>query len=79
MPTYEYECKRCGHRFEKFQQMSDRPVKRCPECSGPVRRLLGAGAAVLVRGGTSSGPTRCGRQTPCCGAEVPCQTCPSED
>ena len=56
MPTYEYECGRCGHRFEKFQQMSAKPVKKCPECKGKVRRLLSAGGAVLVRSGGGSAP-----------------------
>lgn len=54
MPTYEYECKKCGHRFEQFQQMSAKPLKRCPQCRGAVRRLLGTGGAVLVRSGGAS-------------------------
>ncbi|MCA1808336.1 MAG: FmdB family zinc ribbon protein [Kiritimatiellia bacterium] len=33
MPTYEYEGPGCGHRFDKFQNMSDAPVKKCPECA----------------------------------------------
>lgn len=51
MPTYEYVCDRCEHRFELFQQMTD-PVKRkCPECGRlALRRLVGAGAGVLFRG-----------------------------
>ena len=51
MPTYEYVCDRCEHRFELFQQMTD-PVKRkCPECGKlALRRLVGAGAGVLFRG-----------------------------
>ena len=31
MPTYEYECEKCGHCFELFQSMSDEPRKRCPK------------------------------------------------
>jgi len=50
MPTYEYECLRCGHVFERFQKMTDDPVKRCPECRGKVRRCIGAGAGILFKG-----------------------------
>ena len=51
MPTYEYECPKCGHRFEKFQSMSDPPVKTCPECGGrKVKRLIGTGAGLIFKG-----------------------------
>jgi putative FmdB family regulatory protein len=40
MPLYEYLCKKCKHRFEKIQQFSDKPVKKCPECGGPVEKLI---------------------------------------
>jgi putative FmdB family regulatory protein len=40
MPLYEYQCKKCGHRFERIQKFSDAPVKRCPECGGAVERLI---------------------------------------
>ena len=44
MPIYEYECNRCGHRFELIQKFSDKPRKRCPECRGAVQRLISAPA-----------------------------------
>lgn len=44
MPLYEYQCKKCGHRFEKIQKFSDRLIKKCPECGGPVEQLLSAPA-----------------------------------
>ena len=50
MPTYEYECAKCGHQFEKFQSIKDEPLKKCPECKGRVKRLLGAGAGLLFKG-----------------------------
>lgn len=50
MPTYDYECTRCGHRFEKFQSISAPPAKRCPVCKGKVRRLIGTGAGLLFKG-----------------------------
>lgn len=40
MPTYEYRCEECGITFERFQKFSDEPVKICPECNGPVRRVI---------------------------------------
>ena len=51
MPTYEYECGACGHRFEKFQPITADPVRTCPEChKRRVRRLLGAGGALIFKG-----------------------------
>ena len=50
MPTYEYECQKCGHRFELFQSIKDPPRKRCPKCRGKVRRLLGTGAGMIFKG-----------------------------
>ena len=44
MPLYEYECKKCGHRFEKIQKFSDRMVKKCPECGGLVEQMISAPA-----------------------------------
>ena len=44
MPLYEYECKKCGHRFEKIQKFSDKMIKKCPECGGRVEQLVSAPA-----------------------------------
>ena len=44
MPLYEYECKKCGHRFEKIQLYSARMVKKCPECGGQVEQMISAPA-----------------------------------
>jgi len=44
MPLYEYECKKCHHRFEKIQKFSDKMVKKCPECGGPVEQMISAPA-----------------------------------
>ena len=45
MPLYEYECKKCGHRFEEIQQFSDPPIKKCPKCKkGRVKKLPSAPA-----------------------------------
>mgnify|MGYP001270048133 CR=1 FL=1 len=50
MPTYEYECRKCGHTFEKFQSMSDKALKKCPKCAGKLVRLVGAGAGIIFKG-----------------------------
>lgn len=50
MPTYEYECKDCGYRFEKFQNIKDEPVKKCPKCGGRTKRLIGTGAGIIFKG-----------------------------
>ena len=40
MPLYEYQCKKCHHRFERIQKFSDPHVKKCPKCGGSVEQLL---------------------------------------
>ncbi len=51
MPTYEYECRECGYRFEKFQSMTAAPIRVCPKCGArKVRRLIGTGAGILFKG-----------------------------
>ena len=40
MPTYEYLCKTCGHRFETWQKMTDDPLTTCPTCGAAIRRVL---------------------------------------
>ena len=50
MPTYEYECEKCGHKFEVFHSITAEPLKKCPKCRGEVRRLIGAGAGLIFKG-----------------------------
>ena len=50
MPTYEYECINCGHHFEKFQKMSDKPIAACPKCHKSIRRLIGTGSGIIFKG-----------------------------
>ena len=88
MPTYEYECEKTGRRFEVFQNMSDDPLKQCPECGGKARRLIGKGAAVIFKGSgfhatdyrkSAGGGPACGRGRTCCGRDVPCDTRPCDE
>jgi putative FmdB family regulatory protein len=44
MPLYEYQCQKCGHRFERIQKFSDAMVKKCPECGGKVEQMISAPA-----------------------------------
>lgn len=51
MPTYDYECDGCGHKFEHYQGINDALLKKCPECGKlKLRRLLGMGGAVVFKG-----------------------------
>ncbi len=50
MPTYDYLCKKCGHRFEAFQRISEEALTECPECQGPVKRLISGGNGLIFKG-----------------------------
>ena len=52
MPTYEYECQKCGHQFEAKQSMKDPHLTDCPqaECVGPIKRKIGLGAGLIFKG-----------------------------
>lgn len=51
MPTYEYRCEACSHQFDEFQSMTEEPLRKCPKCGkNRLRRLFGAGAALLFKG-----------------------------
>ncbi len=52
MPTYEYQCEKCGLVFEEFQSISAPPLTKCkkPDCDGPVKKLFSPGAGFLFKG-----------------------------
>ena len=51
MPTYEYRCSACGHKFEKFQSITAAPIKQCPACKkNKAQRLIGTGAGLIFKG-----------------------------
>ena len=51
MPTYDYVCSACDHKFEHFQKMSDGLLRKCPECGKlKLKRLMGTGAGVIFKG-----------------------------
>ncbi|PQO29591.1 zinc ribbon domain-containing protein [Bremerella cremea] len=51
MPTYEYQCDACNHKFEEFQSISADPLTKCPECKKKkLRRLFSTGGGLLFKG-----------------------------
>ncbi len=77
MPTYDYICLSCDHRFEKFQGINDDVLETCPECNSEIKRVISGGSGFIMKGGGSvSGETfqkpSCGRDTTCCGSEFTC-------
>jgi len=51
MPTYEYECSGCGHRLEKFQAITAKPLRKCPRCGkSRLQRLVGGGGGLIFKG-----------------------------
>jgi putative FmdB family regulatory protein len=76
MPTYDYLCRDCGHRFERFEAISGGGERPCPRCGGSAVRQIGGGGAILIRGHGPSGRAGCDRTTPCCGRDERCDTPP---
>lgn len=50
MPTYEYKCKKCGNIFEKFQSITEEPIKKCKICGGEVYRLISKNGNFILKG-----------------------------
>lgn len=50
MPTYDYQCDKCGNHFEKFEKMTDKPHGKCPKCGGKTHRLIAGGSGVIFKG-----------------------------
>ena len=44
MPLYEYQCRKCKHRFERIQKFSDPILRKCPECGAGLELLISASA-----------------------------------
>ncbi len=83
MPTYEYECKVCDFKFEKFQQMTAQPLKECPKCKSEVRRLIGKGGGIIFKGpgfyATDYRKPKPVSNPPVCGKAKPCPNSPCSD
>src|SRR5438132_1194716 len=51
MPTYDYECRACGHTFDELQSFSEPPLTKCPACKkNKLERLFGGGGAIIFKG-----------------------------
>ena len=50
MPTYEYQCQKCKRRHEMFQVITAKPLTKCPNCKGVLKRLMGSGSGFLFKG-----------------------------
>jgi putative FmdB family regulatory protein len=50
MPTYDYECTKCGHAFELEQRIVDQPRRQCPKCRGKLVRVISGGGGVILKG-----------------------------
>jgi putative FmdB family regulatory protein len=51
MPIYEYACAACGHKFEEWQKMSDKPVTVCPKCKAKKVEKLISHTSFKLKGG----------------------------
>ncbi|MGB3439995.1 MAG: FmdB family zinc ribbon protein [Actinophytocola sp.] len=51
MPTYQYACTACDHRFDAVQSFSDASLTECPECAGKLRKLYGSVGVVFKGSG----------------------------
>lgn len=50
MPTYEYQCLECNYKFEAFQPINEKPLKKCPVCKGKAKRMISGGAGLIFKG-----------------------------
>lgn len=60
MPTYQYACTDCGHRFEAVQAFTDNSLTTCPECQGRLRKVFGSVGVVFKGSGFYRNDSRAG-------------------
>ena len=86
MPVYEYECKGCDKVFEVQQKISEEPLNTCPDCQGPVRKLMSMTSFQLRGGGwyadgyssaSASKTSETAKPAPACQAGGGCAGCPA--
>jgi putative FmdB family regulatory protein len=85
MPTYEYECRKCGLKFERHQNMTDEPLQECPACGGQVQRMISGGIGFIMKQSGArmrEAAKSCSFEetgTTCCGAKQRCGQSPCGD
>ncbi|HEV2135699.1 MAG TPA: zinc ribbon domain-containing protein [Terracidiphilus sp.] len=72
MPAYEYLCESCASHFERRQKMSDPEVASCPQCGGPVKRLISGGAGIISKGAASPSVGSGCEMGGCCAPDTGC-------
>lgn len=86
MPVYEYECKECDKVFEVQQKISEEPLSACPDCQGPVRKLMSMTSFQLRGGGwyadgyssaSAAKTSETAKPAPACPAGGGCAGCPA--
>ncbi len=60
MPTYQYACTACDHRFEAVQSFSDASLTTCPACSGMLRKVFSSVGIVFKGSGFYRTDSRAG-------------------
>ncbi len=50
MPTYEYECTVCKHKFEILQPISQKPKSKCPQCGKKLKKLISSTGGFIFKG-----------------------------
>lgn len=79
MPTYDYECTKCGHHFEYFQNINDKHLDKCPKCKGKLKRLIGSGAGIIFKGsGFYATDYRKSGKSPEVKPKAGCDSCPQK-
>jgi putative FmdB family regulatory protein len=60
VPTYQYACTACDHRFEAVQSFSDASLTTCPACSGALRKVFSSVGIVFKGSGFYRTDSRAG-------------------
>ena len=51
IPSYQYKCENCNYEFEKFQQITNNSLRKCPNCKKlKLKRLIGKGSGIIFKG-----------------------------
>jgi putative FmdB family regulatory protein len=50
MPTYEYQCLSCKHKFEILQGINEKPKTKCPQCGKKLKKLISSAAGFIFKG-----------------------------